>query len=90
MGPRRHTLAELFEGQLIYVVPNYRRLYVWNREDQWEPLWSNVEDIANFLANEASTRASETVNPDAVEAHFLGPTIPALGQESLLSICMKT
>lgn len=75
MEPRKHTLAELFEGQLIYVVPNYQRLYVWNREDQWEPLWSDVEDIANFLANEASTRGSETVNPDSVEAHFLGAVV---------------
>ena len=46
MEPRKHTLAELFEGQLVYVVPSYQRLYVWNREDQWEPLWSDVEDIA--------------------------------------------
>ncbi len=75
MEPRKHTLAELFEGQLVYVVPSYQRLYVWNREDQWEPLWSDVEDIANVLLNDAAVRDSESVDPGSVEAHFLGAVV---------------
>ena len=75
MEPRKHTLAELFEGHLVYVVPSYQRLYVWNREDQWAPLWSDVEDIANVLLKEAATRDSEIVDPASVEAHFLGAVV---------------
>ena len=75
MEPRKHTLAELFEGQLVYVVPSYQRLYVWNREDQWEPLWSDVEDIANVLLKDAAVRDSESVDPGSVEAHFLGAVV---------------
>ena len=75
MEPRKHTLAELFEGQLVYVVPSYQRLYVWNREDQWEPLWSDVEDIANVLLKDAAVRDSESVDPSSVEAHFLGAVV---------------
>ena len=75
MEPRKHTLAELFEGQLVYVVPSYQRLYVWSREDQWEPLWSDVEDIATVLVNDAAVRDSEGVDPDSVEAHFLGAVV---------------
>ena len=75
MEPRKYALADLFEGQLVYVVPNYQRLYVWNREDQWEPLWSDVADIANALLEEARIKQSEKVNPEAVEAHFLGAVV---------------
>ena len=75
MEPRKHTLAELFEGHLVYVVPSYQRLYVWNREDQWEPLWSDVEEIASALVRDAAVRDSETVNADSVEAHFLGAVV---------------
>ena len=75
MEPRKYALADLFEGQIIYVVPNYQRLYVWNRDDQWEPLWSDVSDIANGLLQEASLRDSESVAPDSVESHFLGAVV---------------
>ena len=75
MEPRKHTLAELFEGQLVYVVPSYQRLYVWNREDQWDPLWSDVEDIANILLEDAETRGIESVEPDVVGSHFLGAVV---------------
>ena len=75
MEPRKHTLAELFEGHLVYVVPSYQRLYVWNREDQWAPLWSDIEDIANVLVREAASRDSEIVDPASVEAHFLGAVV---------------
>ena len=75
MEPRKHSLAELFEGQLVYVVPSYQRLYVWNREDQWGPLWSDVEDKATALVNDAAVRDSASVDPGAVEAHFLGAVV---------------
>ena len=75
MEPRKYALADLFEGHMVYVVPNYQRLYVWNREDQWEPLWSDVADIANDLVDEALRRDSENVDPDSVESHFLGAVV---------------
>ncbi len=75
MEPRKHTLAELFEGQLVYIVPSYQRLYVWNQEDQWEPLWSDIRDIADALAEGAKTRNSDTVDPTQVESHFLGAVV---------------
>ena len=75
MEPRKYTLAELFEGQLVYVVPSYQRLYVCNREDQWEPLWTDVEDIANVLVEEVARNESGAVNLDSVESHFLGAVV---------------
>ena len=75
MEPRNYTLADLFEGNQVYIVPNYQRLYVWNQEDQWEPLWSDVLRIAQGLLDAAIYQDSETVDPDAVEPHFLGAVV---------------
>ena len=75
MEPRKHTLAELFEGQLVYVVPSYQRLYVWNQEDQWDPLCSDVETIANVLVREAAFRNAGVVESSLVEDHFLGAVV---------------
>ena len=75
MEPRKYALADLFEGQIVYIVPNYQRLYVWSREDQWEPLWSDVSDIADGLFQGALLRDSESVVPDSVESHFLGAVV---------------
>ena len=75
MEPRNYALANLFENQGIYVVPRYQRLYVWNQEDQWEPLWEDVIEIAGDLLNEATNRNSEEVNADSRESHFLGAVV---------------
>ena len=59
----------------MYVVPTYQRLYVWSREDQWEPLWSDVEEIANVLVEDAVNRGSESVDANLREPHFLGAVV---------------
>ena len=75
MEPRNYALANLFEGYVVYVVPNYQRLYVWSREDQWEPLWSDVQDMASELVRHALIGNLENVDSDAVESHFLGAVV---------------
>ena len=75
MEPRNQDLSELFDGKLVYVVPNYQRLYVWNRDNQWEPLWSDVCDIAdNLLKNATATELADD-DRDAVEPHFMGAIV---------------
>ena len=59
-------MSQLFDGKLVYIVPNYQRLYVWNRHDQWEPLWSDVREIAEELAD---------LDHDRVEPHFMGAVV---------------
>ena len=56
------TVRNLFDSPIVYVIPNYQRTYVWNEEDQWEPLWLDVVGIAQSL-NENS------------KPHFLGATV---------------
>lgn len=38
-----------FRDETVYVVRRYQRLYVWNREDQWDPLWEDVINIATKI-----------------------------------------
>ena len=75
MQPQDQTLAQLFDGKLVYIVPNYQRLYVWNRDDQWEPLWSDVRDIAEELVESAAGTELADADADGVEAHFMGAVV---------------
>ena len=39
-------VANLFAGDLRYVVPIFQRHYVWTKEDQWKPLWEDLKEKA--------------------------------------------
>lgn len=73
------SVRQLFQDQRQYRVPFYQRPYVWNREDQWERLWLDIQDKAD------GRLAGNSPNP-----HFLGavvlepqPRIGLLGVEAL-------
>lgn len=40
-------LAAIFGKPVHYLVPLHQRPYVWTREDQWEPLWQDVQVVAD-------------------------------------------
>lgn len=68
-----HTRSprELFEGKEHYEIPSFQRPYVWNEEDQWAPLWSDVTRVA-----ETYVQAREADPDGEVEAHhFLGAVV---------------
>jgi hypothetical protein len=48
------------------LVPLFQRPYVWNEEKQWEPLWRDVERIANRLLSTSAV---------APQPHFLGAVV---------------
>ena len=75
MEPRNYPLTELFDGNLVYVVPNYQRLYVWSRDEQWEPLWSDVREIAEGLIESAAGGEIPDTASDGADAHFLGAVV---------------
>ena len=54
---------ELFAKPIRYEVPDFQRRYVWKQDEQWEPLWGDVADLAQSLMEGAS------------EAHFLGAVV---------------
>jgi hypothetical protein len=60
-------LAGIFGNQVRYMVPLYQRPYVWNRDDQWEPLWQDVQAVADRQLD-GSTSNDEI-------PHFLGAVV---------------
>jgi Protein of unknown function DUF262 len=67
MKPDRLTVYEVFQRERRYTVPLYQRSYVWNEEEQWEPLWEDIERQADACLT------SET--HVARRSHFLGAIV---------------
>jgi hypothetical protein len=68
MDAHARTPDDLFSGNARYVVPSFQRPYVWEEERQWQPLWEDIERLA-----EARLEGRK-------ESHFLGAVV--LKQES--------
>jgi hypothetical protein len=59
------------EKDVLYVVPLYQRPYVWHQEEQWEPLWSDIQRLAEAILKGWHPRA-----------HFLGATVQDRTEEA--------
>ena len=49
MKPSKLSLVEMFEKQRRYVVPLFQRPYVWEQDEQWEPLWQDITGRAEAV-----------------------------------------
>lgn len=70
------TLKSLFQKDVRYVIPTFQRPYVWNQEDQWEPLWNDVRNAAERYLEELDE--AEGHRPKAEEqtgTHFMGAVV---------------
>ena len=54
----------LFNGDIQYIIPIFQRHYVWNQEEQWDPLWKDIQDRVHL---------SET--PGQQSYHFTGAIV---------------
>jgi uncharacterized protein with ParB-like and HNH nuclease domain len=60
------TPNAIFGQPQRFLVPLFQRPYVWNEEQQWEPLWKDLERVASRLLK----------NPQAKhQPHFLGAVV---------------
>jgi Protein of unknown function DUF262/Protein of unknown function (DUF1524) len=66
MKPDTHTVQQLFERDVRYLVPLYQRPYVWDESHQWEPLW---DDVSALLSHQ------ENGNLDSLWSHFMGAIV---------------
>ena len=66
MKPDTHTIQQLFERDVRYLVPLYQRPYVWDEEHQWAPLW---DDISALLQHQ------ENGDGAGLWSHFLGAIV---------------
>src|SRR4051812_46520555 len=58
------TVRQLFEDRRQYRVPFYQRAYVWQKEEQWQPLWLDIVD-----------KAERRLSGDSPPPHFLGAIV---------------
>lgn len=64
MDANTRKLERIFDQTVSYQVPLFQRPYVWNREQNWEPLW---EDIQSLL--------DKQLRGTQVHPHFLGAVV---------------
>ena len=59
------TMNQLFGQTIRFLIPTFQRPYVWNKDEQWEPLWDDVRNTAeNYIEHDG---------PDEeLRSHFLG------------------
>ena len=62
------NLQKLFSSPTRYEIPMFQRPYVWNQDDQWGPLWEDIQNTAeHYLENGAGVSERS--------AHFLGAVV---------------
>lgn len=65
MDVRALSVLAVFQDKQRLEVPLFQRQYVWNRDQQWEPLW---EDIARKFLDRLDGKSEGPV-------HFLGAMV---------------
>ena len=65
------NLQTLFAKPMRYEIPLFQRPYVWNHEEQWGPLWEDVQNTAEHYLNANGTGSA----PSQRAAHFLGAVV---------------
>ncbi len=56
--------SQLFRQPVCYEIPPFQRRYVWDQDMQWEPLWNDVEVLAESIMDGAEN-----------EPHFMGAVV---------------
>ena len=69
MKPTTQSIFDIFQQERRYLVPLFQRQYVWDRANQWEPLWNDLERQA-VNAGRALDRG-ESMDT----THFLGAVV---------------
>ena len=66
METRKVLLKDLFEAGVQYNIPLFQRHYVWDKDDQWEPLWEDIE---------TQCEQSLLQNHEQQSSHFTGAIV---------------
>jgi len=66
METQVRTPNAIFGQPQRLIVPLFQRPYVWNEEQQWVPLWKDLERVAGRFLNNAAGKH---------QPHFLGAVV---------------
>jgi hypothetical protein len=70
------NLKSLFQKDVRYVIPVFQRPYVWNQEEQWEPLWEDVRNAAERFIDELElTDGDPALAEKNAGSHFMGAVV---------------
>lgn len=76
MEAGKHTIKELFQKDVRYVIPTFQRPYVWDQEQQWEPLWNDVRNLAERYSETLVAAGNEPAEAEKkTGTHFLGAIV---------------
>ena len=81
MQPSYFPLLTIFGSETRHTVPLFQRPYVWNEEDNWEPLWDDISDLAD--------RVFGAKDGKPVRGHFLGTVVLEQVPHKTGSIAMR-
>jgi hypothetical protein len=60
---------QIFSLPQRLLIPLFQRSYVWDQEEQWEPLWNDVRRLAEFRLLDPYTAATHFLGAIVVQAH---------------------
>lgn len=63
------TPLEVFNLPQWLQIPLFQRPYVWNEDDQWLPLWKDVQRLADLRVSEEHPEARHFLGAVVVQAH---------------------
>ena len=67
---------DLFQKSIRYTIPEFQRRYVWTQDDQWEPLWQDVRNVAEGYLEELERTGGDRVKAEErTKGHFLGALV---------------
>ena len=70
------TPKDLFQKDVRYTIPPFQRPYVWKSEEQWEPLWEDVRNLAEDYLDELKRADNDRIAAEReTRSHFLGAVI---------------
>lgn len=64
MEANSRPLMRIFEPTVSYQIPLFQRPYVWRREDNWQPLWDDLERLLGLA-----------LTGQRLRPHFLGAVV---------------
>lgn len=64
MEANTRKLERIFDQTITYQIPLFQRPYVWKQQDNWEPLWEDIQTLLDKHLRGAK-----------VHAHFLGAVV---------------
>ena len=69
------TPKDLFQKEVRYTIPTFQRPYVWSQDDQWEPLWDDVRNVAENYLEKLEHSDKDITAEQQTKPHFMGAVV---------------